>query len=514
MAETAARYASWEKTEASKSASTDCANTLLRSVSQDRGGIYAAEHQAAFQLPKNSKLPDSLPSLHGAVEGLRATDAPKSQARKDLPDAKVRDGQDQSQGGQKQTHSREIRDFEARTGVEVRERDGKYEYHLQINGKDNTLYKPGVNLSLKEAEQSLVQAVHDKEKLLQNKYHVDFSKNTESISSKWLSWNKCREPNYREIIGIEEVLKNNPSTDNNVAGGIGVKFFFPRKYESTGGSSSEKALAYHHKIDDRSSIVIEPGTSNAPITDADTYKQWKEGKGNKESFASIVRHELAHHGQNQIGNDTGENAKENRIERMGRRIQEYIDPMNARVLSRTSLDSHKKATRFEEDKEFGEMGWKRTGVASENWALAGKDGHYYRHNGGSFSGTWSRCDREGNVIAEAGKAKTLNNDQMKDNAIVTPCSNYFPKPWEMQAEALSQFRGGQAYRGYLASKNPALYEAAKQADQYTINLGNGVRENKEPVCIRNFQGEIVPNTPENSAQVQLTEKWYKDHRIK
>jgi len=150
--------------------------------------------------------------------------------------------------------------------------------------------------------------------------------------------------------------------------------------------------------------------------------------------------------------------------------------------------------------------------AGDTWLLVTKDGRYFKsipNEGGVGSSGWARTDKDGNPLDADGNPSAnpqiITNEEAADIALVKPATGYFPNPAEAGAEATAKFRGGEETRAELLACNPDLYEVIKKLDQLDINKTYGLDESGQPKFIRNADGLIVPNTPENLAQVQQFE---------
>lgn len=150
--------------------------------------------------------------------------------------------------------------------------------------------------------------------------------------------------------------------------------------------------------------------------------------------------------------------------------------------------------------------------AGDTWLLVTKDGRYFKsipNEGGVGSSGWARTDKDGNPLDANGNPsvnpQTITNEEAADLALVKPATGYFPNPAEAGAEATAKFRGGDDSRAELLVTNPELYEVIKKLDQLDINKTYGLDESGQPKFIRNADGLIVPNTPENRAEVKQFE---------
>jgi hypothetical protein len=148
----------------------------------------------------------------------------------------------------------------------------------------------------------------------------------------------------------------------------------------------------------------------------------------------------------------------------------------------------------------------------DDWLLQTKDGGYFKSlpgEGGVGSSGWVRTDKDGNPVDENGNPsdnpQKITNEEARDIALVTPTTGYFPNPAEAGAEATSKYRGGEESRAEFLASNPDTYAVIKQLDQLDINKTYGLDANGQPKCIRNPDGLLVPNTPENQAAVEQFE---------
>lgn len=250
-------------------------------------------------------------------------------------------------------------------------------------------------------------------------------------------------PNLGQVYGVESALARS-QPDVVTADGQPLEIDFPKEQ---GSNPNQGGFA------DGSRVVILPnGGEDAP-----------------DQVMRVFMHELAHNGQNRLYGDD--------------------------ETFRTSYAA--------------QFGFVKVG---DDWLLQAKDGRYFKSipgEGGVGSSGWVRTDKDGNPVDENGNRsedpQIITNDEARDLALVTPATGYFPNPAEAGAEATSKFRGGEESRAEFLASNPETYAVAKQLDQLDINKTYGLDANGEPRYIRNSDGIIVENTPENQAAVEQFE---------
>lgn len=272
------------------------------------------------------------------------------------------------------------------------------------------------------------------------------------VDEKLTEWrdNKVRE--------LEKKFNINISADGDISGPVGDKLRAPKADELV---ALESAL--FHSQPSQLTHGPEPLQVNFHADDSKNHASYYPGhrtievfreKNDKETFDDrfyTFQHELAHNGQDNI-----------------------------------DFNKHADA-----------LGWKQTEAGE--WITKGKDGQYWKRDFRdqyAESNLWVRVDANGTPIEYNGKPTHLSNEKMRDNMQVRPDSLYFVDPWEMMAEGSTHFRDGRGARQDLYRNDPKLYDQIKAADQEEITRAYGTAPDGTPNYIRNPDGMIVHNTPE------------------
>ncbi|MFN8657018.1 MAG: hypothetical protein U0105_11825 [Candidatus Obscuribacterales bacterium] len=136
--------------------------------------------------------------------------------------------------------------------------------------------------------------------------------------------------------------------------------------------------------------------------------------------------------------------------------------------------------------------------------LLGRDGYCYEAQSGDV---WGRVSGAGRPLDESGKESspsshpqlTVNNDQMRELALVRPPTTYFTTLFEEDAEARILLKRGERSRADLLMHYPQAYYAAKNADQREI-------DQLSPGMMRSSGGTLVLNSAENREQLESWER--------
>jgi hypothetical protein len=139
--------------------------------------------------------------------------------------------------------------------------------------------------------------------------------------------------------------------------------------------------------------------------------------------------------------------------------------------------------------------------------LRDRDGNFweFREDEQTKKDVWMPVEN-GRVNTDPARRRT--NEQMRDNLPPhrQPASHYFDNPEEAHAEALTLLLRD---RKTLFDRNPDLYYASKRWDQKDIDMKFGWRTQPDGTrlsrMMRNAEGIIVPNTPENRAALTAHE---------
>lgn len=320
--------------------------------------------------------------------------------------------------------------------------DGKVQYEYSVESDGEHL----VVLTSEGPAEADAQALQDlrDEKLaeVEGDYNVKFGKDGETTDVDGEQV-PLRTPNLGQVYGVESALARS-QPDVVTADGKPLEVDFTAvqgENENKGGFA------------DGSRVVIEPNG----------------GDDTPDQVMRVFMHELAHNGQHRL----------------------YGDDETFRTAY------------------AAQFGFVKVG---DDWLLQTKDGRYLKSipgEGGVGSSGWVLTDKDGNPIDANGNPSNnpqkFTNEEARDLALVRPASGYFPNPAEAGAEATSKFRGGEQSRAEFLATNPDTYAVAKQLDQLDINKTYGLDANGQPKYIRNPDGILVENTPENQAAVEQFE---------
>ncbi len=365
-------------------------------------------------------------------------------------------------------------------GIQILLQGNQFEYTLYAAGERLVLFKtPATVDGLAQAPALLAALVDQKiSQIGQGPHRASFSQNNEVVG-KQSQWEKgklvetnhvilARKPKLNELYGIEAAL--NSSLPSNLAPGskFGLKFYFLQ--EQLYKDSKDAAAYYVFKDKDgRAAIYATPGALDKLWpTEADAPSWAVKQRTSKDgvfydTIESLMMHELAHNHQGRMGWDDDDKKKQ-------------MAALTGFVIFREADGS----TAF------------FIKVKVSNAATDGQSAdtiELYRLEGGvdhSAGKRWLRVNESGEWLTENGlpaptadAAKVLSNSQVKAAAVVSPASNYFDTPAEVQAEAMKLYRLGGASRRLLLLTAPALYRLAESEDQSEINQRFGAVKVKE-----------------------------------
>jgi hypothetical protein len=373
-------------------------------------------------------------------------------------------------------------DVEKQYGVEVKENNGKYEYHSQENGKDKVLFSTDATpKGLEEGSKKLDGLVQAKEKELEAKHPgIVFAKAGDDLGDqKALARDgnavstgekvTARNPSLKELAGLEAALEHSDPSYKS-ADGQPLHVQFPDKPVFKSEDATGDYSSYSPPKDGA------PATLNIDMSagehKAATEKDVTRRDSDRNSIESCITHELAHATQHNVDGLDKDAAYKN------------------------------------------ESGWvplRQPAQGRNEYALKGKDGYLYQPIPGPHDTVdWVKMegnagyDKDGNYkgayIGKDGKpikdelktpedvlAKTdhISNNDMIKQAEVTPSTHYFKNPEEMMAEALTDYRMNATSREQLKQQSPQLYEAARHLDQLELDkvYGQGKK-------VRNDDGTV------------------------
>lgn len=369
------------------------------------------------------------------------------------------------------------RDLEKRYGVEIREKDGRYEYVLKANGKETVLFDSDKSAeALREAEQKLRDTAEAKMKELEEKYGIQITREGEEVKGFGHGSDRDtvyhgRTPTLRELTALEEALKRSADTrvTNDPSKPLTVTFV------------REESFAFGFYNPDSNHLFMftsHDGRDKIPPTPEDREKERAENE--PPDLRHIILHELAHHSQMSFQPDRKTREKENK-----------------------------------------DMGWveskEKEKDGSPKYEYLGKDGYQYELKL-EKDGTpkWYRKDADGSYVDANGKkvdslekAHSLSSKEMREQALVPPASDYFFHPIEQQADNLTLLRTGNDVRGKFIRDNYDLYKATKETDQRHLDSVFGRNADGSSKMIRLPDGSIAPNSKENQERIADFEKFWR-----
>ena len=349
--------------------------------------------------------------------------------------------------------------FEQDHKVKIANENGKFSYSMQYGGAVHKLFETTADSAgLDSASAKLKSLVMAEENSLSATYHVSFGKagevvddQRESADSKPLPHKVlARDPELFELEGIRAALEKSGTSNIARDGTTGVKFYSLTEKPILGIDSY---ATFQPDKDNTPSVYLWPKFKDVEIAtekDRNTAADKPFSDGNRpESVEGAMIHELGHHQFMKLG----------------------FDPKHS---------SNDVAALAAETELFKKMGWvprldeKNTDY---NWLMIGKskdaDGNNATYlpdfTGMFFSfGRWAQKGGPTNADGKPGpadKMQKLNEDEMVQEAKVTPPTWYFENPEEEYAEAVRMYRMSDESRAYLQKHSPDLYDLMKVEDQ-------------------------------------------------
>lgn len=390
-------------------------------------------------------------------------------------------------------------------GVEIMERNGKYEYRLRANGTETVLLTTdNTAKGLMAADAQLRQMEDAKTREIEKRFEVQIARETDPpylherhyrmngvTHTKTVPFPIAR-PTLGQLVALDSALSK-CDTGAVQHRGMTVRFL--------DGQTSPTVLAFYKDAgaDQKPEIVINKSAAKGPPTEKDA-ANWTAppqfGTWKHYSLEGTLIHEITHHRQGfaQDNHMPALPSPELPVALGGR-------PPRPGELVRFK-DQNVRVDEYAEKVIYPQLGWKKVG---DQWLMEGKDGNLYKfdHSDGSWTkhnSSGQPIDMNGNVTTE-GKALKITNFGASQIAKVTPASSYFNYPWEVHSEAEEQFISSEGSRGDLLKHYPQLYAIIKELDQRDINLRHP-HKGTEPMMIRMPDGVLARNTPENRKRVQ------------
>lgn len=330
----------------------------------------------------------------------------------------------------------EVERFEKKHGVEVKQLDGKFSFHLR--NSDRVLFHADANKQGLDREEKKLDALRDDlQGQLERKYKVTFAqagefieKQRSSAESKQLGKDVHSRPaQYFELVGIAAALEKVGASAVTKDKTNGVKIYFP---DDKLISELDSMATYQRDKNDRPSIYLYQNKIEY-ATEEDLPQQLRNlaatDTERPETLEGALIHEYGHHQLDKLG--------------------------LAEKQSKEAL--------------FNAMGWVYSEKMDE-WLLQGRskdqDGNpsTYRFLSSGLFSTWDRWSLDkGPINAQgqkvpAGEHQKLTEAQMRAEAAVTPFSWYFQNPEETYAEAFRYYKLNSASKEELKRVSPRLYE--------------------------------------------------------
>ncbi len=367
-------------------------------------------------------------------------------------------------------------------GIQILLQGNQFEYTLYAAGERLVLFKTAATPEGLAQAPDLLNALVDQKisQLAQGPHRAGFSQNnelvgkqSERIKDKLVENNQsltARKPRLNELYGIEAAL--NSSVPSNVAPGskFGVKFYFLQDQLYKGNKDAAAYYVYKDK-DGRAAIYVAPGALDKLWpTEADAPAWAVKQRISKDgvyydTIESLMMHELAHNHQSRMGWDDSDKKKLSEMAPLtGFHLFRAEDGSTAFFI-KVKVVSNSTDGQSSESIEFYRLEGGLDHSAGKRWLRVNQDGQWLTENGLPAP------------TAEA--AKALSNSQVKEAAVVTPASNYFDTPAEVEAEAMKLYRLGGPSRRLLLLKAPVLYRLVEAEDQNEINLRFGAIRVKE-----------------------------------
>jgi hypothetical protein len=307
-----------------------------------------------------------------------------------------------------------------------------------------------------EASQRGNETPEQRIRYLEQTYNVRIARDGETLPGPTVNPVTARTPTMHELTGLEAALRQSqpsyPTSENQP-----LNIIFGR------GRQPGDGARYGNNI-----YIFTDGRPERPATIEEAQAiQDSQGLPNlPSSIQHIAMHELAHRGQETVGNDDAAAAALAAELGFDMRLRDsFFNPRQYRMQGRDGF-------RYELSRDF---------EGRAEWLRMNTDGQY--------------VDAKGNV-AYYPEAERLTNAQMRERALVAPISNYFDNPFEMMAESTYFFRGNERSRLELLHRSPNLYHATRANDQREIDLIHGTK-NGNSLMIRMPNGRLAINSMAN-----------------
>ena len=367
-------------------------------------------------------------------------------------------------------------------GIQILLQGNQFEYTLYAAGERLVLFKTAATVEGLALAPDLLNALVDQKiaQISQGAHRATFSQNneivekqSELVKGKWAVSNHmilARKPKLNELYGIDAALAS--SLPSNLAPGskFGIKFYF--LHEQLYKDSKDGAAYYVFKDKDgRAAVYITPGSLDKLWpTEADApawaVKQRTVKTGvYYDTIESLMMHELAHNHQGRMGWDDGDKKKLNEMAALTGFVLFHEADGTTSFFIKVKVNGSSTDGQNFNTIEFYRLEAGLDHTTGKRWLRVNESGLWLTENG--------------LPAPTADAAKVLDNGQIKAAAVVTPASNYFDTPAEVEAEALKLYRLGGASRNQLLLTAPTLYRLVEAEDQNEINARFGSVRIKE-----------------------------------
>lgn len=363
--------------------------------------------------------------------------------------------------------------LEKKYGVEVREKNGRYEYVLKANGKDTVLFDSDKSTDgLNDAEKKLNDAAEARMRDIEEKYGIKITREGQEVSGVGHGEERDkklhgRTPTLKELTALEEALKRSGDTRVTKDPNKPLEVTFVKEEEGPFGF-------YNADSNHLFMFTSAPGRNKVPPTAED--REGERSPTDPPDLKLIILHELAHHSQMSFPPD--------------------------------------EQTR---SKEYRDMGWveskDKEADGAPKYELLGKDGYQYEVKPGKDGYMWYRKDSEGNYIDKDGnrvdnieQAHSMSVIEMRKQALVPPATDYFLHPIEQQGDNLALLRSGGDTTGQFIRDNYDLYVSTRATDQRHIDSVFGKNLDGTSKMIRLPDGTIAENNQRNQDKLRMFEQ--------
>lgn len=363
-------------------------------------------------------------------------------------------------------------------GTEFKRNGDRIDCRIKHDGADQVLFSVAPTLDgAREAERRLTELVEQKERALQEQFHVGFSRQGEEIDSQWRrlpdgslergDMIKSRMGRLDELLGIEAALMKSSPAQLSVNGKEGLKFHFLS--DTCIKDDGSRVLADYVRGDrsGKPAIYMRPkGSLGMLITEADVPKF---GLPFEDSSQFLIADEIAHNTLKRLDKESGPG-----LEKLATSLgyAPYSDP-------RTQEASYLLRDRS--------GGFYSPAADGENWKKCNKQGE--------------PLDAQGLPTSDEHAAAVLSKQQMRATALVRPPTDYFDTPVQEYVDAMAMLRVSAKRRVDLLNESPELYRLVKGDDQADIDLTFGKDAAGESKLIRSVDGTLVANTAEHRSRI-------------